>query len=117
MDGTVTGASPGSGQVSGLVWPAEEEMYMAGLERNFTTDSQGRFSLPGVTPGHYYGCAMAIARPWELERNVGLLNAMKSRCAKLELVEGVRTSAQIPVLSARDLERLAEDADNDGAPH
>lgn len=111
MDGTVTGASPGGGEVSGLLWPADEEMYVAGLDRIFRTDSQGRFRLPGMTPGHYYGCAMAIPQPWELMRDIALLNAIKSRCAKLELVEGGRTSAEIPFLSARDLERLAEDAD------
>jgi hypothetical protein len=77
------------------------------------TDSQGRFSLPRMPPGHYYGCAIGIAEPRMLTQNIALLDILKGRCTKLELVEGDRTSAQIPYLSARDLERLAEEADND----
>ena len=61
-----------------------------------------------------YGDRPAV---WELDQNGGLLNALKSRCAKLELVEGGSTRAQIPFLSARDLERLAADADNQGPPN
>ena len=116
LEGTVSGAPSEPGQITGLLWPIEPERLQVGLERTFNADAQGRFHQTMMAPGRYYACSMAVTEPWTLLQNVALLGALKSRCVTLELTEGGRTAAQVPFIPARDLDQMAQDADNDAAP-
>jgi hypothetical protein len=115
VQGTVSGTASETGQITGLLWPVEPERQQAGLERNFYVDGKGHFRQD-MMPGRYYACAMAVTEPWVLLQNIALLGALQSRCVTLELSEGANTAAQVPFIPARDLERIAEDADNDAPP-
>ena len=66
-------------------------------------------SVLSVPPGRYYACAAAIAQPWMIMQNRALRKALESRCEAVDVPEGGRASAQMPLISAEDLKRLAEE--------
>ncbi|MDQ2899869.1 MAG: carboxypeptidase-like regulatory domain-containing protein [Acidobacteriota bacterium] len=111
MEGALAASPPQGAQVSGMLWPAEEERRQSGLERSFQLDAQGRFHQSGAAPGRYYACAVEATDPWRLLQNPSLLNAMQSRCQAIELVEGRAATVQLPLMTNQELERITEDLD------
>lgn len=90
----------------GLLWPARSDSGFP--EQTFGINPQGH-SVLTVPPGRYYACAAAIAQPWMIMQNRALRKALESRCEAVDVPEGGRASAQMPLISAEDLKRLAEE--------
>ncbi len=112
LDGTLSDAPSETGPVWGLLWPVDAGMQNSGLERSARVDG-GHFATAGIVPGQYRACAIAVAEPWPVLQNPRMLKAMESRCTTLEIAAGEHKTIQIPFLPVKDLQSLADAAEND----
>lgn len=113
VEGTVSDVGSETGQVWVLLWPSDAGMQNSGRERSAAAQTGGRFTSGGIVPGQYRACAMAVAEPWPVLQNARLLKAMESRCSEFEIAAEEHKTVQIPFLPAKDLQSLAEAAEND----
>ncbi len=113
MEGSVSGTLPKQrGSVSVVLVPEDQERRGAGLERGINVpDAGGRFSLNDMTPGRYRAFALETSNPWHFVYDLVLSKALASRGALVEISEGGRSEATVPLISAEELERLLENAE------
>ena len=113
LDGTVSDVAAEASPVWGLLWPSDAQMQRAGLARSFQVDAGRHFTMGGIAPGQYRACAIATGEPWLVLQNPRMLKAIESRCTAIEIAAGEHKAVQIPFLPVKDLQNLAEAAEND----
>jgi hypothetical protein len=110
VTGSVTGMPAQQTEMMGAMLPANQGP-MGQSMRMFAVQPDGRFVVPNLNPGEFYGCVLPVMDGWSLMRNAQFVNQIKSRCTSVQVTEGDQTSSQVPFIAPDDLQRMLEDAD------